>query len=90
MIFYNKNNNISLDGPMSMDDYKELFINYKLKAFDATKKFPDLKLNSYISEIESYTKHLAYPYLITGPSRTPTPRHHCQPKYRQKKNPYQK
>ena len=61
---YNKNNNISLDGPMSMDAYKELFINYKLKAFDATKKFPDLKLNSYISEIESYTKHLAYPYLI--------------------------
>jgi peptidyl-prolyl cis-trans isomerase SurA len=61
---YNKNNNISLDGPMSMDDYKELFINYKLKAFDATKRFPDLKLNTYISEIESYTKHLAYPYLI--------------------------
>lgn len=61
---YNKNNNISLDGPMSMDDYKELFINYKLKAFDATKRFPDLKLNTYTSEIESYTKHLAYPYLI--------------------------
>ena len=61
---YNKNNNISLDGPMSMDDYKELFINYKLKAFDATKKFPDLKLNTYAAELESYTKHLAYPYLI--------------------------
>ena len=61
---YNKNNNISLDGPMSMDDYKELFINYKLKAFDATKRFPDLKLNTYTNEIESYTKHLTYPYLI--------------------------
>ena len=61
---YNKNNNISLDGPMSIDEYKDLFINYKLKAFDATKKFPDLKLNTYISEIVSYTKHLAYPYLI--------------------------
>ncbi|MBP5704590.1 MAG: peptidylprolyl isomerase [Paludibacteraceae bacterium] len=61
---YNKNNNISLDGPMSMDDYKELFINYKLKAFDATKRFPDLKLNTYVSELQSYTKHLAYPYLI--------------------------
>lgn len=61
---YNKNNNISLDGPMSMDDYKELFINYKLKAFDATKRFPDLKLNTYTTELESYTKHLAYPYLI--------------------------
>lgn len=61
---YNKNNNISLDGPMSVDAYKELFINYKLKAFDATKRFPDLKLNSYTNELEAYTKHLAYPYLI--------------------------
>ncbi|MBR5210266.1 MAG: peptidylprolyl isomerase [Paludibacteraceae bacterium] len=61
---YNKNNNISLDGPMSKDDYKELFINYKLKAFDATKKFPNLKLNTYVNEIQAYTKHLAYPYLI--------------------------
>lgn len=61
---YNKNNNISLDGPMSVDEYKELFVNYKLKAFDATKRFPDLKLNTYTSELESYTKHLAYPYMI--------------------------
>ncbi|MCQ2190048.1 MAG: peptidylprolyl isomerase [Paludibacteraceae bacterium] len=61
---YNKNNNISLDGPMSVDEYKELFVNYKLKAFDATKRFPDLKLNSYKSELESYAKHLAYPYMI--------------------------
>lgn len=61
---YNKNNNISLDGPMSIDDYKELFINYKLKSFDATKRFPDLKLNTYSNEMNSYTKHLAYPYLI--------------------------
>lgn len=61
---YNKNNNISLDGPMSVDDYKELFINYKLKAFDATKTFPDLKLNTYVKELTSYTQHLAYPYLI--------------------------
>ncbi len=63
---YNKNNSISLDGPMSVDDYKELFINYKLKAFDATKRFPDLKLNTYTNELESYVKYLAYPYLING------------------------
>jgi len=61
---YNKNNNISLDGPMSVDEYKELFINYKLKAFDATKTFPELKLNTYTNELESYAKHLAYPYMI--------------------------
>ena len=63
---YNKNNNISLDGPMSMDDYKELFINYKLKSYDATKRFPDLKLNTYTKELDSYVKHLSYPYLING------------------------
>jgi len=63
---YNKNNSISLDGPMSVDDYKELFINYKLKAYDATKRFPDLKLNTYTKELDSYVKYLSYPYLITG------------------------
>ncbi len=63
---YNKNNSISLDGPMSVDDYKDLFISYKLKSYDATRRFPDLKLNTYTKELESYVKHLAYPYLING------------------------
>ena len=61
---YNKNNSISLDGPMSIDDYKDLFINYKLKSYDATKRFPDMKLNTYTKELDSYVKHLSYPYLI--------------------------
>ena len=63
---YNKNNSISLDGPMSVDSYKELFINYKMKAFNAKRRAPELKLGHFSQEMESYAKQLSYPYLINA------------------------
>ncbi|MCQ2188843.1 MAG: peptidylprolyl isomerase [Paludibacteraceae bacterium] len=63
---YNKNNSISLDGPMSVDAYKELFINYKMKAHEAKKKAPDLKLGFFRKEMDTYTKQLAFPYLVNA------------------------
>lgn len=63
---YNKNNSISLDGPMSVDAYKELFINYKMKAFNAKRRAPELKLAYFQKEMDTYAKQLAYPYLINA------------------------
>lgn len=62
---YKKNNNNPNDfSRKSVDDYMELFINYKLKVIEAE----DLKLDtsaSFKKELAGYRKQLAQPYLTS-------------------------
>jgi len=62
---YKKNNNLK-DTPAdqkSLDDYMELFINFKLKVLEAQ----EIKLDtaqSFINELNGYRSQLAKPYLV--------------------------
>jgi len=59
---YEKNNNLIPDSTNSLQDYLELFINYKLKVKEAK----DLKLDTfpkYINELKDYKSRLIQPYL---------------------------
>ncbi|OFX60129.1 MAG: hypothetical protein A2046_10705 [Bacteroidetes bacterium GWA2_30_7] len=62
---YKKNNNLK-DAPAdqkSLDDYMELFINFKLKVLEAQ----EIKLDtaqSFINELSGYRSQLSKPYLI--------------------------
>lgn len=61
---YEKNKtNISTGEVTSVDDYLELFINFKLKVFEAEKLGFDT-LSSFVKEFEGYQKQLARPYLL--------------------------
>jgi peptidyl-prolyl cis-trans isomerase SurA len=59
---YNKNSSIAEDQKKSVDEYLDLFINYKLKVIEAENLGYDT-MSSFIKEMEGYTKQLAKPYI---------------------------
>lgn len=60
---YNKNNNITPNAEQkSVDDYIDLFINYKLKVIEAENNGYDT-MKTFLDEFNGYTKQLAKPYL---------------------------
>jgi len=60
---YNKNNSITeQSNKKSVDEYIDLFINYKLKVFEAKNKGYDT-VKAFIDEFEGYRKQLAKPHL---------------------------
>lgn len=59
---YNKNSSITLEEKKSVEEYMDLFINYKLKVIEAQNLGYDT-ISSFIKEMGGYTKQLAKPYL---------------------------
>ena len=59
---YNKNSGITTEDKKSVDEYLDLFINYKLKVIEAENLGYDT-MPSFIKEMEGYTEQLAKPYL---------------------------
>ena len=60
---YNKNNsNLQEENEQSLDDYVDLFINFKLKVKEATVLKMDTD-KAFINELAGYRKQLAKPYL---------------------------
>ncbi|MBN1953189.1 MAG: peptidylprolyl isomerase [Bacteroidales bacterium] len=59
---YNKNSSITLEEKKSVEDYLDLFINYKLKVIEAENLGYDT-IPAFIQEMDGYTKQLAKPYL---------------------------
>lgn len=60
--FYNKNNQQNVTEEKTLDEYVDLFINYKLKVAEAYQQGVDTT-RSYIDELAGYRKQLAEPYL---------------------------
>ncbi len=60
---YNKNNNSNTVDNKSIDEYLDLFINFKLKVIEAEEKGYDT-LPSFLSEFEEYRSQLVKPYFI--------------------------
>jgi peptidyl-prolyl cis-trans isomerase SurA len=61
---YNKNNNVKeAQNNKSLDDYIQLFVNFKLKVKEAEEMGLDT-LKSFKDELEGYRKQLAQPYLV--------------------------
>jgi len=61
---YEKNKtNLSTGDITSVDDYLDLFVNFKLKVIEAEKLGYDT-LPSFVKEFEGYKKQLARPYLL--------------------------
>ena len=63
---YRKNNNDNTIDSKSLDEYVDLFINFKLKVIEAEQRGLDTT-QAFISEFNQYTDQLARPYL-TDPS----------------------
>ncbi|MCG8697635.1 MAG: peptidylprolyl isomerase [Bacteroidales bacterium] len=60
---YNKNNSLpNTNDQKTVDEYLDLFINYKLKVIEAENKGYDT-VPSFLKEFEGYQKQLAQPYL---------------------------
>jgi len=59
---YRKNNTSTVYDNKSVDDYLELFINYKLKVIEAERLGYDT-IQSFIKELNGYREHLIRPYL---------------------------
>jgi peptidyl-prolyl cis-trans isomerase SurA len=59
---YNKNSSIAEENQKSIDDYLDLFINYKLKVIEAESLGYDT-MKTFTKEMAGYTKQLAKPYL---------------------------
>lgn len=59
---YNKNSSIAEENQKSIDEYLDLFINYKLKVIEAQNLGYDT-LSTFVKEMAGYTKQLAKPYL---------------------------
>lgn len=59
---YNKNSSITIEDKKSVDEYLDLFIDYKLKVIEAEKLGYDT-MSSFVKEMDGYTKQLAKPYL---------------------------
>lgn len=59
---YNKNRGIETENVLSVDDYLQLFINYKLKVEEAENIGYDT-MPSFIKEMNGYKKQLSKPYL---------------------------
>ena len=60
---YNKNNNSNTIDNKSIEEYLELFINFKLKVIEAEELGYDT-VPSFIKEFEQYRKQLVKPYLL--------------------------
>ncbi|GAB5539741.1 MAG: peptidylprolyl isomerase [Salibacteraceae bacterium] len=60
---YNKNNTNNVVDKKTMDEYMDLFINFKLKVREAESLGMDT-LKKFTSELAGYRKQLAQPYLI--------------------------
>ncbi len=61
---YNKNKtNFSTGEVTSIEEYLDLFINFKLKVIEAEKSGLDT-ISAFVNEFEGYKKQLAAPYLI--------------------------
>lgn len=61
---YNKNRNVGEDiDPKSMDEYLDLFINFKLKVKEAETRGLDT-VPSFVNELNGYRRQLAKPYLV--------------------------
>ena len=59
---YNKNSSITSEDKKTVDEYLDLFINYKLKVIEAENLGYDT-MTSFIKEMAGYTKQLAKPYI---------------------------
>jgi peptidyl-prolyl cis-trans isomerase SurA len=59
---YNKNRGIETDNSLSVDDYLQLFINYKLKVEEAENLGYDT-VPAFVKEMGGYKKQLSKPYL---------------------------
>lgn len=59
---YKKNSSVSTSEKKSIDEYVEMFINYKLKVLDAKSEQLNLT-DSYLKEYERYENQLTYPYM---------------------------
>lgn len=59
---YHKNNSQQL-APQSIDEYIDMFVNYKLKVLEAEAAGID-KTDNFKSELQGYARELAQPYLI--------------------------
>lgn len=59
---YNKNSSITLEEKKSVDEYLDLFINYKLKVIEAQNLGYDT-VGSFIKEMDGYRSQLAKPYI---------------------------
>ena len=59
---YKKNNSNSINKSKSIDDYLQLFENFKLKVIEAENQKLDTN-KSFIKELEGYRKQLTKPYL---------------------------
>lgn len=64
---YNKNNSASTLDKKSVDEYLDLFINYKLKVLDA-KEDGYTQQSGYIKEFKQYRDQLANPYIMDSES----------------------
>lgn len=64
---YNKNNSNASE-KKSVDEYLDLFINYKLKVVEAKERKYD-KNPHYLEELDTYRKQLAIPYIIDDATR---------------------
>ncbi|MFH2096835.1 MAG: hypothetical protein ABIJ16_14090, partial [Bacteroidota bacterium] len=60
---YKKNNRNTVIDQKSLDEYLELFINFKLKVMEAEKQGLDTNI-SFIRELEGYRKQLVKPYFV--------------------------
>ncbi|UCH13992.1 MAG: peptidylprolyl isomerase [Bacteroidales bacterium] len=59
---YKKNNTSTVYDSKSVEDYLELFINYKLKVMEAERLGYDT-VESFVKELNGYREHLIKPYL---------------------------
>ncbi|MCA1761932.1 MAG: peptidylprolyl isomerase [Flavobacteriales bacterium] len=62
-IIFRKNNNDSAITKADLDEYVELFINFKLKVAEAEEKGMDT-IPSFVRELKGYREQLAAPYLV--------------------------
>lgn len=61
---YHKNNSSALNGPVSVDEYMNLFIGYKRKAIDAVNQMYNVRSAAYTKEFNDYMKQVVSPYLM--------------------------
>jgi len=59
---YKKNNNENLDQQQTVEEYLDMFINYKLKVIEAENLGMDTA-SSFLKEFDAYRRQLAQPYL---------------------------
>lgn len=62
-IFQKNNQMVDASSQKTVEEYLELFINYKLKVAEAKAQYLDKK-DAFIKELEGYRKQLTQPYLI--------------------------